>query len=42
MIKNKQDDNISVIANNFIDGNLGYTAKIKDSEGNVLVLYSNS
>jgi len=42
MITNKVDDHTSIIANNFIDGGLGYVAKIKDSEGNVMVLYSNS
>ncbi|MDT8412111.1 MAG: hypothetical protein RQ875_06615 [Vicingaceae bacterium] len=42
MITNKVDDQTSIIANNFIDGGLGYVAKIKDSEGNVMVLYSNS
>lgn len=42
MIKNIENDTTNAIVNNYIDGKVGYYAKIEDSEGNVMVLYSNS
>lgn len=42
MIKNMVNDTTNAIVQNFIDGKVGYYAKIEDSEGNVMVLYSNS
>ncbi|PKP45007.1 MAG: hypothetical protein CVT95_09815 [Bacteroidetes bacterium HGW-Bacteroidetes-12] len=42
MIKNIVNETTNAIINNYIDGKVGYYAKIEDSEGNVMVLYSNS
>lgn len=42
LLKQKNDSGNVVIANNFIDQNVGYFAEIKDSEGNRIGLYSNS
>ncbi len=42
MVKNAENDTTNAIPTNFIDGNIGYFAKFKDSEGNLFGLYSNS
>lgn len=42
MIKNMINESTNAIVKNFIDGEVGYFAKIEDSEGNLMVLYSNS
>jgi uncharacterized protein len=42
LLKQKNDSGNVVIANNFIDQNVGYFAEIEDSEGNRIGLYSNS
>ncbi len=42
MVKNAENDATNTIQTNAIDGNIGYFARFKDSEGNVFGLYSNS
>jgi len=42
MVKNATSETTSDITPNFIDGNIGYYAKIEDTEGNQFALYSNS
>ena len=42
LLKSYNTENAGLITNTMFDGKMGYYAKIKDSEGNILGLHSNS
>jgi uncharacterized protein len=42
LLRQRNDSGNTIIANNLIDENIGYTAEIVDSEGNHIGLYSHS
>lgn len=42
LLKSYNDDNLDIISGTLFDGKIGYFAKIKDTEGNIIGLHSNA